>query len=209
MTISVGVERFPKPWTKRQALFATHYLADKKKDATSAAIKAGYSSRSAKNQAHRMMTHDDYSHVREWIWARAESMTANLEISAEETLRHVAAIAHGNLWHFIKVAKNGLPYIDFENVTEEHMLAIASIDVIELAPIKQVINGVEVEREVVKVRIKLQNKLHALEMLMKHLGLHKERVEHMHSGKVDLDDEALARRIAFILSKAHKEATKA
>lgn len=180
-----------KPWTRRQSQFVLHLLADRNRDATAAAIKAGYSPRSARNQAHRMMTDDDYSHVQNKIREEAEKMSERFGLSADKVLQEIVAVASGNIGDFIKVGSNGLPRIDLENVTKADLRALKTLSFVELFPVK---SGQPGEQKAIRVTISLQDKLHALDLLMRHLNLHEK------PKRTKIDDAHNIERIAALMS---------
>lgn len=196
MTHDLYINALPAPWTKRQYQFALHYLADPKRGARAAAIKAGYAAKSAHVHATRMLNKAKFLHIQEYIALRLQEATKDLETNADRTLNHQAAIAFSNIMNYFGF-EDGKIHVDLENATPEQLSAIASIEVIHLTPLTLPEGQ---EREVLKTKIKLWDKGRALEALMKHHGLLKEKVEI--SGKMEMTNIELARRIAFLLRAA-------
>lgn len=74
--------------TEKQKRFCEEYLIDL--NATQAAIRAGYSKRTARSQGQRMLTHVDIQmHLKELMSSRA----ARVEITADTVLGELAKIA--------------------------------------------------------------------------------------------------------------------
>ncbi|WP_373397950.1 terminase small subunit [Algoriphagus halophilus] len=81
----------------REILFAEAYLANGF-NATSAAIKAGYSKKSAKVQASRMLTNANLSNYLKW---KSEPIMDELEITQERILKELASIAFAKPTDFL------------------------------------------------------------------------------------------------------------
>lgn len=198
---ALDLEHLNPPWTRKQAIFALEYLSDRNRDATAAAIRAGYSAKSAKNQAYRMMTHDDYAHVRKFIELKAQDMMEALGIKGELVLKEIAAIAFCNLLNFLKIDERGQPHFDFKDAVLEDMASIASIGFVQLEPVSWGAgDGQMIQREVTKVQVRLHDKMRALEVLMKHLGLDKEHVDPTKNKNEDINLDEVARRVAFLIN---------
>jgi len=73
--------------TDKQELFAREYLKDL--NATQAAIRAGYSEKAARNQAHRMMTNDD---ITQRIAELNTERVNRVEIDADYVLRQAVKL---------------------------------------------------------------------------------------------------------------------
>lgn len=184
----------------QQELFCQEYLTDF--NATQAAIRAGYSQKTAYSMASALLKKHE-------VQARLNVLRAprakKLEVTADRVMEEVAKIAFASLGDFIKVQPDGTGYIDLKDVTPEMFAALESYEVTELPPFKTVENGEEVVREVLKIKVKLSSKLDALEKLMRRHNLIKPmEVNHNHSGKVAFELPDLARRTAFLLAKAAK-----
>lgn len=80
----------------RQEMFIEHYLQTN--NATQAAIAAGYSERSAANQARRMMINDEISAR---IAERTAAVMRTAKMQADEVLLRLADMARGNIAEFL------------------------------------------------------------------------------------------------------------
>lgn len=136
--------------TEKQKRFVAEYLVDL--NATAAAKRAGYSEKTAKSQGQRLLTNVD---IQAAIQKRREKLQSKLEITQETVLQELAAIAFANGTDYAGVNRNGLVYIFSTNDLPEHKKKA-------IAGIKQGQYGTE---------IKLHDKVRALELLGKHLGV--------------------------------------
>lgn len=136
--------------TEKQKRFVAEYLVDL--NATAAAIRAGYSEKTACEQGSRLLANVK---VQEEIQKRQKGLRKKLEITQETVLQELAAIAFANGTDFVTINRNGLLDIKATtDVSKEKLPAIAGIKYNQL--------GVE---------IKLHDKVRALELLGKHLGV--------------------------------------
>ena len=133
-------------------------------NATQAAIRAGYSENSAEVIGYENLRKPQ---IAEEIGKRQAKLQSKLEITQEKVLAELAAIAFANGTDFATVNANGLICIKATSqIPKEKLPAVASIKY----------NSVGVE-------IKLHDKVRALEMLGRHLGLFDNR-----SGEPDAEE---------------------
>jgi len=137
--------------TEKQKRFVAEYLVDL--NATQAAIRAGYSPKTANEQGARLLTKVS---VQEHLQKQQAKLRNKLEITQERVIEELAAIAFANGTDFVTVTSSGLLHIKpTSQVDKQKLPAIAGI--------KYGANlGVE---------IKLHDKVRALELLGKHLGV--------------------------------------
>lgn len=100
-----------------------------------------------------------------------------LEISADKVLQEVAQRAYTNIADFIEINAQGQAVLNLQALPRHIMAGIKKIKYTDLQPISVVEMGIEIEREAVKTEIELHDNGKYLEMLMKHLGILKEKVE--------------------------------
>lgn len=145
--------------TAKQKLFCDEYLIDL--NATQAAIRAGYSSESAKEIGSENLTKPN---IRARIDKELAERSKRTGVNADRVVNELAKIA------FI----NATDVIDMDNATiledacRDDTAAIASVKV-KTIPGEC---GEGVERE-----IKLADKLKALELLGKHMGMFRDKIE--------------------------------
>lgn len=152
--------------TAQQDRFCHEYLIDLK--ALPAAIRAGYSERSAKSMAYQLLR-------KPWIAARIDELRAarakRTEISADRVIRELALIGFANADDFMGVTMDGDPYIDVSKLSREQRAAIA-----EFAVEDYVEGRGEDARSVRRVKIKLWDKRAALVDIGRHLGMFNEKL---------------------------------
>lgn len=142
-----------KALTDKQEQFCLEYLTDL--NATQAAIRAGYSENTANEQGSRMLAKVNVQRrIAELQAERAE----RLQIQQDDILRELASIAFASPAHYMDVVQvDGTSRILVKPTaewTEQQKAAVTSI--------KNTPNGVE---------IRLSDKVKALELLGKHLGM--------------------------------------
>lgn len=155
--------------TEQQELFCREYIKDL--NGAKAAVRAGYSERSARSQASRLLTDDN---IVSYIQTLKQERTKELKIDANTVLRELLLICKSDLAE----AYDDKGYLKpIHKIPPRLRRAIAGIDVFE-----------EYEgfgRERVKVgetrKVKLWNKIDAAGMLAKHLGLLNDKVDHTHT----------------------------
>lgn len=135
--------------TPKQQKFVDEYLVDL--NATQAAIRAGYSKKTAAAIAAENLMKPC---IAEAIAKRQKCLRNKLEISQEAVLRELAAIGFANGTDFVQIKGGRVVVADTDTVAPEKLPAIAGI--------KDGMYGTEV---------KLHDKVRALELLGKHLGL--------------------------------------
>lgn len=159
--------------TAKQQRFCDEYLIDL--NATQAAIRAGYSEKTARKIGQENLTKPD---IQEYIQKRKADRVERTEVTQDMVLRELAIIAFSNAADYAKVIEKELtqevegseiPVLDAEGkpVTYKTVEPILTDDLTEdqkkaLAVIKKGRDGFEV---------KPYDKLRALEMLGRHLGM--------------------------------------
>ncbi len=144
--------------TPKQKTFCDEYLIDL--NATQAAIRAGYSPDSAKEIGCENLTKPN---IRAYIDKEIANRSKRTGINQDRVIRELARIAFVNANDVINMDEATLK----ADASEDDTATIASVKV-KTIPTK---DGEGVERE-----IKLADKLKALELLGKHLGMFKENI---------------------------------
>lgn len=145
----------------RQQQFITEYLVDL--CATQAAIRAGYSAKTAYSKGHALLK---LPAVKEAIAEAQAERRRQLGITEDRVLREYAKIAFADARDYMSWGKGGVILLDSSELTPEQAAAVAEV---AEHPLKD--GGVA-------VRLKLHDKKGALDALSKHMGLFVERVEH-------------------------------
>lgn len=155
--------------TKKQKKFVEEYLIDL--NATQAAIRAGYSPDSAKEIGSENLTKPDIAKAVDQAIAERSRRTG---VNADRVVRELAKIAFVNAGEVVDLDTALL----MDKISDDDMAAIQSVKVKTFGE-----DGIERE-------VKLADKLKALELLGKHLGLFKDKVEI--NGNVKSDMSALS-----------------
>ena len=159
--------------TKKQKLFVEEYLIDL--NATQAAIRAGYSPDTAKAIGSENLTKPD---IRAHIDKAMAERSKRTGVNADRVVMELAKIA------FI----NAMDVIDTKTATVKADALPEDTAAIQSVKVK---TSSSENREMVEREIKMADKIKALELLGKHLGMFKDRVElsgSLESEKTKMDD---------------------
>ena len=160
--------------TPKQARFVAEYLKDL--NATQAAIRAGYTEKTARQQGSRLLTHADIAKA---IAAGKAKQLESADISATRILEEMKRIALVDVRTFFDEHGNAKAIKD---LGPEQGAALGGFEVL----IKNAKAGDGVTDTIHK--FKLWDKPKVLEMFCKHFGLLEERVQH--SGEVTVSWQA-------------------
>ena len=139
--------------TANRARFVDEYLIDL--NATQAAVRAGYSQRSARMQGQRLLTNDDIqSAIAVAMHARAE----RTHVTQDRVLLELARLAFSDIRRAIRWNAAGIELVNRTELDDETGPAIAEIAQIATA------HGVNVQ-------VRMYDKLGALVTLGRHLGM--------------------------------------
>lgn len=154
--------------TPKQERFVAEYLIDL--NATQAAIRAGYSEKTATEQGSRLLTNVK---VQQAIAKGQNKTAAKLEITKERIVEELAKIGFSNMLDYMRAGTDGDPYLDFSNLTREQAAALAEVTVEDFKDGRG-----EDARDVRRVKFKLHDKKGALVDMAKMLGFMIEKHEH-------------------------------
>ena len=161
--------------TDRDLRFADEYLIDY--DAKNAAIRAGYSPKTARNAAEWIHAeHPKKPALRAMIDEKLAELSRRAGVSAERVMRELARIAFVDIGDVVDVETGGVR----SDARRADRVAIAAVRVKK--------GSAGVEREV-----RMCDKTRALELLGKRLGLFTENVQLTAAAPVILDDAGEAR----------------
>lgn len=136
--------------TDKQKRFVEEYLVDL--NATQAAIRAGYSERTAQEQSSRLLSN---VMVQEAVQKAVANRSARTEITQDRVLRELAAIGFSRTTDYVNITKEGYVKLTPTDVlSDEQQRAVASI--------KEGKYGVE---------LRLHDKLGALQLIGRHIGM--------------------------------------
>lgn len=137
----------------RQKRFVREYLIDL--NATQAARRAGFSAKTAKQQGSRLLTNVD---VQEAIAAGTREKDFGAEITRERILKELARVAFGDVRKVMTWGPDGVTLTDSGTLTDDEAAQVA-----------------EVSQTVTQyggtIKLKRADKVKALELLGRHVGL--------------------------------------
>lgn len=160
--------------TPKQQRFVDEYLLDL--NATQAAIRAGYSQKTARQIGNRMLTNVD---IQSAIEKSMQSRAGRTEITQDMVLRELAKIGFSDIRKLVRWGNTEIVSgVDDEGeptVEVHHGLCLVGADNIDdatAAAISEISEGRE------GLKVKLHDKKGALVDIGRHLGMFKDRVEH-------------------------------
>jgi phage terminase small subunit len=165
-----------RPLTAKQQMFVKEYLIDL--NATQAAIRAGYSAKTAEWIGPQLL---GKSHVSEAVQAEMAKREKRTEITQDRVLNEIGKIAFVNLQD---VYDEGGSLIEVKQLPREVAAALSSIKI-------------NLTEACALQEIKLHDKLRALEMIGKHLGMFRD-------GAKDEEDAPPPARVEIIVKDARK-----
>lgn len=158
-----------KSLTAKQRRFVEEYLIDT--NATQAAIRAGYSTKTACEQGSRLLANVKVSAVVDEGLAKLLKKT---EVTAERIAEELALLGFSNIQDCFDEKDNLIP---IAKLPRAKAAALSSVEVVRRVVPGTGGDGEEPEVEYVH-KIKLWDKRAALVDLGKHYGMFKERIEH-------------------------------
>lgn len=151
-----------EPLTDRQQRFCEEYLVDL--NATQAAIRTGYSEKTARQQGERLLSNADIQAQIQKLQAERSNRT---QITADRVLAELALIGFSNVNHYS--ADDAGRIVLLEGAPEEAVRAVSSVKITSRTSSRG-------ETET-KTEIKLWDKVSALDKIGRHLGMFKDKVE--------------------------------
>jgi phage terminase small subunit len=148
-----------KSLTAKQKRFCEEYLIDL--NATQAAIRAGFSPKTARCQASKLFANVA---VEEYVAELRAKQQKRTEIDADAVLKELAAIGFSKITNVLDIDKYGASFK--EEISEEAQRSIESITVSK--------SSVESDRGVSsneRLQVKMHSKIAALKVLGQHLGI--------------------------------------
>lgn len=175
----------------RYELFAREYVIDL--NGSRAAQAAGIAEAGARVWASRALT---IANVRRKIDALLSKRASKLEITAERLDQELAAVALSNMQDYISVNGEGNASIDLTTLTREQAAAI-----VEISEDATGGSGDGERKLVIRTRLKLADKLKAIEQLNRLKGRFQEKLE-------ITGDEALVAALAAGRKRLHGDSDK-
>ncbi len=151
----------------RQQNFIREYLDPKgaNLNGTQAAIRAGYSRRTANEQASRLLANDS---IADEIEKRRARRMEKAELTAEMVIRELRLLGFSNMRDYLRINDDGEPEIDLSLAADDRDLS-APIQEVTVETVTEGRN--EEKRYVRRTKFKLSDKRSSLELLGKHLGI--------------------------------------
>ena len=154
--------------TPKQMRFVDEWLIDF--NGKQAAIRAGYSAKTAEVTAAKLLRNVK---VQAEIARRQKDLQRRTEVSQERVVKELARVAFADATDYVQVEtrtveKNDGTELSYQTVTLTETAELSADQRAEIAGIKQGANGVEV---------KLHDKIKALELLGRHIGMFNDKLE--------------------------------
>lgn len=176
-----------KKLTDKQNRFCEEYIVDL--NATQAAIRAGYSKKTANRIGSENLSKPD---IQNEIQRLKSLRSTRTQIEADSVVQELVKVAFSNIKHYLDIEDDEVYFKDLKNVTDEESAAIESVKVM-----KKIIKGKgekDDDVEVQAIQFKLHSKVNALVQLGRHLGI--------------FDKDNQQRQQPFILVFNHKQNSK-
>lgn len=153
--------------TAKRQRFVDEYLVDL--NATQAAIRSGYSRKTAQEQSSRLLSN---AMVSDAITKRRDAIAAKTEVTQERIIAELAKIGFANMADYMRSNPDGDPYLDFSALTRDQAAALTEVTVEDYTEGRG-----EDARDVKRVKFRLGDKRAALVDLGKHLGMFREHID--------------------------------
>lgn len=148
--------------TEKQQRFVEEYLVDL--NATQAAVRAGYSEKTARSIASENLAKPD---IQEAVAALKAKRAERLQITQDSVLAELAVIGFANLGDYLSVDARGVVGVDFSALGAGDLRAVAKLT-------QRHVPGIERDDPgSYETKIELGSKVQALKLLGDHLGLFK------------------------------------
>jgi phage terminase small subunit len=154
--------------TIKQQRFVDEYLKDL--NATQAAIRAGYSKKTADQQASRLLTNVK---VREYLAERQDDRSKRTEITQDMVLRELAKIGFSDIRKVVRWGETQVRMVDGEDDGPEDMVPYHGLALIDSAEVDDATAAAiaEVSQSRDGLKVKLHDKKGALVDIGRHLGM--------------------------------------
>lgn len=153
--------------TPKQVRFVDEYLVDF--NATQAAIRAGYSPKTAAAAAARLLRNVN---IQAEIARRQKDLQRRTEVTQERVVMELARVAFADATDYVgvetRIINRGEVKVPIELAVHKETAELSTDQRAAIASIKQGANGVE---------IKLHDKIKALELLGRHIGMFNDKLD--------------------------------
>ncbi|MBO9430611.1 terminase small subunit [Sulfitobacter sp. R18_1] len=162
----------------RELRFVDEYLVDL--DTERAAIAAGYSKSVAKSKAYQWVSNGKVKpHVYDAIRAGFARLSEKKGVTQERVVAELAKVGFATMRQFMRVDDEGQPQINMDDTDDDNLDALAEIQtetVLERDGSDS--EGKAKFTHVRKTKIKLHDKLNALDKLARYTGVYEKEAEH-------------------------------
>lgn len=150
-----------RPLTPKESAFCDAYETGL--NATQAYIKAGYSAKSAHNNASTLMAKEI---IRDELDRRAAAARKRHTKTSDDVIEALSKLAFTGMSRFVKISSTGHPYVDMAACTAEDVDLLAQVE------IESYIEGEGEDSQIVKkIKLKPYSRLDALTKLAQYFGL--------------------------------------
>lgn len=165
--------------TDKQKRFVDEYLIDL--NGKQAAIRAGYKEKTAEQQASRLLSNVK---VQAAIKKRMEEREKRTKITQDRVLQELAKIGFADIKDFLRFGTEKT-LVGYDEEDGDMVPVYDYKQVIEVKPSEQV-DGTLISEVSISAKgvfsFKMHDKMKALDMMGKHLGMFKDRIEHSGEG---------------------------
>lgn len=172
--------------TDKQQRFVEEYLIDL--NATQAAIRAGYSEKTAYSIGHENLSKPE---IIEAIAQAKKERSERTKIDADYVLQKAVALLETNISDFLETPEDGMPYFNLSKATPEQLAAIETLQ-LDTAQERdgEDENGKPKYTEVRKIRVGIPKKKEMLELIGRHVDVQafKDKLEHSGGFTVTVPD---------------------
>jgi phage terminase small subunit len=149
--------------TPKQSRFVEEYLIDL--NGRKAGMRAGYSAKTAEVQASRLLRN---AKVRTAVKEEMQARSRRTGITADRVVLELEKLAFSNIFDFIEVHTDGSVHIDLLRATRDRAAAIHEVTVRGSSEASSNEGG---SIKLTRIQLQLCDKLKALNMLARHLGM--------------------------------------
>ncbi|KPK09577.1 MAG: hypothetical protein AMS20_00200 [Gemmatimonas sp. SG8_28] len=152
--------------TPKQELFVRAYLKDL--NATSAAIAAGYSPKTARAMGYENLTKP---HIQEALADQLADMMARTGIEAQDVLEEIRRLAYSDMRDYVSWGPDHVTLVESSTLTEEQARAVKKVKMTETSTTVVQKDGSERTTSRTQVEFELHDKVDALTKLGQYLKL--------------------------------------
>jgi phage terminase small subunit len=186
-----------KGLTAKQERFVEEYLVDL--NATQAAIRAGYSKRTARSVGSENLTKPD---IAEAIAEARRRVAGKLEVTKERIVSEYARLAFSDIRDLFTWDEERACYVPSQDLTADQAAAVSAIEA-------ETVHFTDDDGNTttkIKLKLKTYDKKGALDSLAKHLGMFVDRVEHTGADGGPIETREMTD--AELVERAHAQANR-